>query len=68
MLQMSCIRCSANLLSAVWTYNGDSYFLGGDSDTASANGDGTFADAEVVFRFVGITDFGNAANDYQTLA
>ena len=45
----------AGSATATFAYNGDLFFLGNQSAGATAL-DGTFADGEVVFQFVGITD------------
>ena len=42
--------------SAVWIYNGDAYYLGGDT---GGDSDGVFDAGETIFRFVGNTDFGD---------
>ena len=51
---------TAQLGSAVWVYNGDSYYLGGDT---GGDSDGVFDAGETIFRIIGVTNFGNNAND-----
>ena len=50
---------TAGSATATFAYNGDLFFLGNQSAGATAL-DGTFADGEVVFQFVGITDIEEA--------
>ena len=54
---------TALLGSAVWTYNNDSYYVGGDTDE-----DGVFDDGESVFRFVEVTNFGAGTDDFDAIA
>ena len=51
---------TATFGSAVWIYNGDSYYFGGD---IGGNSDGVFDAGEAIFRFVGITNFGSDSSD-----
>ena len=53
----------AQVGSAAWTYNNDSYYLGGDLAAGTV---GTLAAGETVFRFVGITNFGTNSGDIVT--
>ncbi|OUV02328.1 MAG: hypothetical protein CBC42_05930 [Betaproteobacteria bacterium TMED82] len=48
---------TATQFSAMYTYNGDTYYLG------AMDGDATFEDGEVIVRFVGTTTVGQNAND-----
>ena len=43
--------------SAIYTYNGDTYYLG------AMDGDATFENGEVIVRFIGVLDAGAAAAD-----
>ena len=49
--------------SAVWTYNNDAYYIGGDADK-----DGVLDNGEVIFRFVEVTNFGADAGDFTAIS
>jgi fibronectin-binding autotransporter adhesin len=57
------VAASAALLSAVWTYNTDAYYIGGDADK-----DGVLDNGEVVFRFVEVTNFGADSGDFTAIS